>query len=212
MPILSKSPSGTVTGLWGSAFVKLPGGKLKPLQVGDHVKPGEQIITTQDGIVQITNPKGKVVEAKPAAPVADVDREIAALERGDEATAAGLTGGGEGGLTPGLRVDRVNESVTGLNFAYGTDRPVPDVPTGVTQPFLGATQANNPPEVADTPTNPGGPGSAFDPVTGNYSVTTPEDTPVNGQVKAVDQDGDALTFTKGSDPQHGTVTVNADGT
>ena len=57
MPILSKSPSGVVTGLWGSAFVKLPSGKLKPLQMGDQVKPGEQIITTQDGIVQITNPK-----------------------------------------------------------------------------------------------------------------------------------------------------------
>ena len=109
MPILSKSPSGTVTGLWGTAFVKLPNGKLKPLQVGDHVKPGEQIITTQDGIVQITNPKGKVAEVKPVAPVSDLDRDIAAVERGDEAPAAGLTGGGEGGLTPGLRVDRVSE-------------------------------------------------------------------------------------------------------
>ncbi|WP_250862538.1 Ig-like domain-containing protein, partial [Caballeronia sp. INML3] len=35
---------------------------------------------------------------------------------------------------------------------------------------------NDPPEVTDTPTNPGGPGSSFDPVTGNYSYTTPEDT------------------------------------
>ncbi|RRS03038.1 type I secretion C-terminal target domain-containing protein, partial [Aquabacterium soli] len=71
---------------------------------------------------------------------------------------------------------------------------------------------NDPPEVTDTPTNPGGPGTSFDPNTGNYSHTTPEDTPVSGQVKATDKDGDALTFTKGSDPAHGTVTVNPDGT
>ncbi|MFY9478165.1 MAG: Ig-like domain-containing protein [Aquabacterium sp.] len=211
MPILSKSPSGVVTGLWGSAFVKLPNGKLKPLQMGDQVKPGEQIITTQDGIVQITNPKGKVAEVKPVAPVTDLDRDIAALESGEEATAAGLTGGGEGGLTPGLRVDRVSESVTQLSFQFGTERPAPEIPVGVTQPLF-FTAVNNPPVVTDTPGNPGGPGSSFDPVTGNYTVTTPEDTPVSGQVKATDADGDTLSFVKGSDPTNGTVTVNPDGT
>ncbi len=211
MPILSKSPSGTVTGLWGSAFVKLPNGKLKPLQMGDSVKPGEQIITTQDGIVQITNPKGKVAEVKPVAPVSDLDRDIAAVERGDEAPAAGLTGGGEGGLTPGLRVDRVSESVSQLSFSFGTERPAPEVPVGVTQPLFFTAEVNSPPVVTDTPTTPGGPGSSFDPQTGNYSVTTAEDTPVSGQVKATDEDGDTLTFTKASDPQHGNVTVNPDG-
>ena len=34
----------------------------------------------------------------------------------------------------------------------------------------------------------------FDPVTGNYKATTNEDTPVSGQVKAKDVDGDPLTF------------------
>ena len=145
MPILSKSPSGVVTGLWGSAFVKLPSGKLKPLQMGDQVKPGEQIITTQDGIVQITNPKGKVAEVKPVAPVTDLDRDIAALESGEEATAAGLTGGGEGGLTPGLRVDRVSESVTQLSFQFGTERPAPEIPVGVTQPLFFTEQVEAPP-------------------------------------------------------------------
>jgi T1SS-143 domain-containing protein len=145
MPILSKSPSGTVTGLWGSAFVKLPGGKLKPLQMGDQVKPGEQIITTQDGIVQITNPKGKVAEVKPVAPATNLDRDIAALESGEEATAAGLTGGGEGGLTPGLRVDRVSESVTQLSFQFGTERPAPEVPVGVTQPLFFTDEVAPPP-------------------------------------------------------------------
>src|SRR5690606_34491653 len=76
---------------------------------------------------------------------------------------------------------------------------------------IGVTPVNDPPVVTDTPTNPGGPGTSFDPNTGNYSYTTPEDTPVSGQVKATDKDNDPLTFTKGSNPAHGTVTVNPDG-
>ncbi|BEP53838.1 hypothetical protein GmRootV118_10820 [Variovorax sp. V118] len=50
------------------------------------------------------------------------------------------------------------------------------------------------------------------PTAPNYNQTTNEDTPVSGQVVGSDVDGDALTYTKGSDPAHGTVTVNADGT
>jgi VCBS repeat-containing protein len=50
------------------------------------------------------------------------------------------------------------------------------------------------------------------PTTSNVSVTTPEDTPVSGSVTAADADGDALSYAKGSDPAHGAVIVNADGT
>ncbi|PLC06922.1 hypothetical protein CY658_07980 [Variovorax sp. RO1] len=50
------------------------------------------------------------------------------------------------------------------------------------------------------------------PTVPNYTKTTNEDTPVSGQVTGSDVDGDPLTYTKGSDPAHGTVTVNADGT
>ncbi len=42
--------------------------------------------------------------------------------------------------------------------------------------------------------------------------TTPEDTPVSGSVTGTDVDGDPLTFTKATDPAHGSVTVNPDGT
>lgn len=42
-------------------------------------------------------------------------------------------------------------------------------------------------------------------------VTTDEDTPVDGQVDGSDVDGDPLTYSKGSDPEHGTVVVNPDG-
>ncbi|MDP9994477.1 VCBS repeat-containing protein [Variovorax boronicumulans] len=50
------------------------------------------------------------------------------------------------------------------------------------------------------------------PTVPNYTKTTNEDTPVSGQVVGSDVDGDTLTYVKGSDPAHGTVTVNADGT
>ncbi|WP_321406233.1 retention module-containing protein [Tolumonas auensis] len=45
----------------------------------------------------------------------------------------------------------------------------------------------------------------------DMSVTTPEDKPVSGTLLAVDPDNDILSFSKGSDPTHGTVVVNSDG-
>ncbi|PYI50081.1 Ig-like domain-containing protein [Paenibacillus flagellatus] len=50
------------------------------------------------------------------------------------------------------------------------------------------------------------------PTVPNYNVTTPNDIPVSGSVLGADPDGDTLTYVKGSDPQHGTVTVYPDGT
>uniref|UniRef100_UPI0031E10BB7 Ig-like domain-containing protein n=1 Tax=Chitinophaga sp. TaxID=1869181 RepID=UPI0031E10BB7 len=46
----------------------------------------------------------------------------------------------------------------------------------------------------------------------DQNITTNEDTPYNGSVVGNDVDGDALTYSKGTDPVHGTVVVNADGT
>jgi VCBS repeat-containing protein len=69
---------------------------------------------------------------------------------------------------------------------------------------VGVTPANDAPVI--DPTSPG-----FDPVAGNYSVTTEEDTPVSGQVVGSDADGDALTYALGTGPVNGTVSVNANG-
>jgi T1SS-143 domain-containing protein len=56
-------------------------------------------------------------------------------------------------------------------------------------------------------------GSAnFDPVTGSYQHSTTEDTPVSGQVVASDADGNPLSYTAGTAPAHGSVTINPDGT
>jgi len=51
------------------------------------------------------------------------------------------------------------------------------------------------------------------PVVPGDSKVTAVNTPVSGQVIGTDPDGDPLTYVKGTtDPQNGTVTVNADGT
>ena len=49
------------------------------------------------------------------------------------------------------------------------------------------------------------------PVPSAQPVTTPEDRPVTGIVTATDSDGDPVTFTLGTSPANGTVTVNPDG-
>lgn len=50
------------------------------------------------------------------------------------------------------------------------------------------------------------------PVATGTSVTTPQNTPVNGAVTAVDPEGNLLTFSQLSSPVNGTVVVNTDGT
>ncbi len=49
------------------------------------------------------------------------------------------------------------------------------------------------------------------PTVGNYTKETNFETAVSGKVTGQDSDGDALTYTKNTDPVHGTVTVAIDG-
>ncbi|WP_159739168.1 Ig-like domain-containing protein, partial [Vibrio atypicus] len=67
---------------------------------------------------------------------------------------------------------------------------------------IGVTPVNDDPEIVD------GNGA---PLGDDISVETPEDTPVSGTLNATDVDGDDLTFSKATDPQNGSVTVDADG-
>ncbi|PSW02608.1 retention module-containing protein, partial [Photobacterium lipolyticum] len=50
------------------------------------------------------------------------------------------------------------------------------------------------------------------PLGDDISVTTSEDKPVSGTLKATDIDGDTVSFEKGTEPQNGSVIVSADGT
>jgi VCBS repeat-containing protein len=46
------------------------------------------------------------------------------------------------------------------------------------------------------------------PVAGNQNLTTPEDTPINGQIGASDIDGDSLGYSVSGAPVNGSVTLN----
>ncbi|WP_140627733.1 immunoglobulin-like domain-containing protein [Methylibium rhizosphaerae] len=146
MPTLAHVPHGKITALWGTAFVRSPNGKMRLLKLGDVVNRGDVILTSQDGIVQISGEDGEpraprlaLVQAEGAEPKAapvpdDIEQVIQALNSNDPsvAPAAGVAGGGEGGeLSPGLRVDRVIEVVTPQEYAFSTpDRTAAEFTTG----------------------------------------------------------------------------------
>ncbi|HEX5357270.1 MAG TPA: retention module-containing protein, partial [Aquabacterium sp.] len=231
MPKSAQVPGGIVSSLQGRANVIAAGEKTaRPLQQGDTIQPGDVILAAQNAELQITDVDGNAwmprdmqvaladvndkagADKKHSHPRHTVDHKtlddaINAVERGDEdaATAAGVTGGGGGAMSPGLRVDRVIEAVTPQEFAYSTPDREAGIPIAAADNSVAAPLGNRAPYVDD-------PGNNYKPASGRYQFETPEDKPVSGQVKASDPDGDALTFTKGTDPLHGTVTVNPDGT
>jgi hypothetical protein len=145
MPILANS-SGTVTAIWGTAYIRLPHGELKLLSVGDKVPRGTQILTTMDGIVEIEPPKGAPIFVKA------VDPGIVDLNDPDQAPAAGLFGGADGSIEPGLRVDRVVETVGQLSFDFSTDRTPTTAPTD-----FGSVQRLFPTETVAEPVAPTAP-------------------------------------------------------
>jgi VCBS repeat-containing protein len=112
MPTFDNTPRGTVVSIWGKAYIRGMDGVWRPLKLGEVVKPGDALLTEQNAIVQMSD--GKSEPAIVARPSADIERAITALEQGerDAAPAAGLAGGDGGDLQPGLRVDRIVESVT----------------------------------------------------------------------------------------------------
>jgi VCBS repeat-containing protein len=67
---------------------------------------------------------------------------------------------------------------------------------------VGVTPVNDTPTLVD---------SNGDPLGDSVVVTTDEDTPVSGSLSASDGDNDSLSFSKGSDPSNGSVTVDEQG-
>ena len=124
MPTIVQTIQSRVTGLWGSALIRGANGKLRRLKMGEVVVKDDVILTTQDGIVQLSLDRDAPVLARTESSEVDrvmartelneVDRVISALNAGDPeaATAAGLNGGAGDEFMPGLRVDRVVEDVT----------------------------------------------------------------------------------------------------
>jgi 23S rRNA (cytidine1920-2'-O)/16S rRNA (cytidine1409-2'-O)-methyltransferase len=85
--------------------------------VGDVIRTGDVLLTSQDGIVQINGPEGTTRVAR-----ADdtVDRAIEAVESGQGAPSAGASGG-DGSLQEGFRVARISEGLSDLELRGALD-------------------------------------------------------------------------------------------
>ena len=153
MPVIKYLPQGIVTAIWGQAVLILPDGSTRPLHVGEEIHAGDRILTSQNGIVRIDEhlivpPTAQAHHA--GAPDA-LDAAIAELENGTAAPAAGynpLPEAGSGSLTPGLRVARVAEEVSPLNYSFDAAHRVVDVTAAVapllaSAPSSGAAPATN---------------------------------------------------------------------
>lgn len=190
----ARLPEGPVLFVAGTAIIRKADGTISLLKEGDTVSKGDVVMTSPDGIVQIQG----TLEIKPTGAIA-MPPPNAVLGDGGELDMA----------YAGLMVGRINETVAPQSFSHAMAARALPLATPialVTPPPAAGTAINHAPVYDDT----GNPN--FDPATGNYNLTIPEDTTVNGRVVAVDPDGDAVSYFAGSNPGHGAVAVNPDGT
>ncbi|MFM2347698.1 MAG: hypothetical protein RL654_2451, partial [Pseudomonadota bacterium] len=112
----ARLPEGKVVGIWGEAIVRMPDGEVRELRIGDMVRKGHVILTSQNGIVQL-EVDGSRYARLPA-------REML------EAPAAGVSGGEDGSLSDSLRIARIAEVVSPAEYEYSFDGSNPYVPFG----------------------------------------------------------------------------------
>ncbi|WP_235581906.1 immunoglobulin-like domain-containing protein, partial [Rhizobacter sp. Root29] len=217
MPTIVQTQHGKVSALWGAALIRTPDGHVRALQIGDVVNRGDVVLTTQDGIVRLEDLDAPTMAAAPKVPApadTDIDRVIAELNQPDALTApaAGLTGGGGGGLTPGLRVDRIAEDITPASLELAdTAAPAPAttpiVPTTPTGDGVAATPAQAP---APTPAGPppAPQNTAPSAIAGNASGL--EDSTLPLPLRGSDADGNVVSVTIVSIPA-GASLLLADG-
>jgi hypothetical protein len=92
--------AGEVVEIWGDASVRgAHEHAFHPLHVDDMLKPGDVVLTSQNGIVKIED------IVVPATVIGTSDQGELTLP----ATGAGLAGGGDGSLQDALRVGRIAE-------------------------------------------------------------------------------------------------------
>ena len=112
----ARLPEGKVVGIWGEAIVRMPDGEVRELKIGDMVRKGHVILTSQNGIVQL-EVDGSRYARLPAREMLD-------------APAAGVSGGEDGSLSDSLRIARIAEVVSPAEYEYGFDGSDPYVPFG----------------------------------------------------------------------------------
>ncbi len=203
MPTIIQTVNGKVTGLWGSALRRTPSGKLISLKMGDLVNKGDVILTTQDGIVQLSPEPDAPRVAAAAAPDTDLDRVIAELNEPDARTApaAGLNVGDGTGLQPGLRVGRISEDITPASFTQSYD----NTPT---RPAEDRATAPEDGQAAPTPIVPGPTNDR--PTATGAAAGGNEDTTLPISLTGQDSDGTVVGITIVSIPAGSTLLL-ADG-
>jgi VCBS repeat-containing protein len=187
MPILTKTPFAIVVNIHGAALLRTADGEMRALKIGDIVRDGDAIITSQDGIVEMRDTRG--------------DSRVAELEF--EAPAAGLGGGDGGDLQEGLRVGRVAESLATAGTLDAGTSPERLAPAFVDY-RTGAAAASPAPAPAPAPQN-AAPTATPTAVSGNEDASLP--VPAGGQ----DSDGTVVGVTIASLPSTGALAL-ADGT
>jgi hypothetical protein len=98
---------------------------MRALALGDVVHHGDVILTTQDGIVQISDSDGESRVAT-RLPEDDLDKVIQAINDGDgpAAPAAISGGGGDGAMSAGYRVARIVEGLDAtIDLVHTTGAP-----------------------------------------------------------------------------------------
>ena len=110
MPVIVHSSPGRVTGVWGSAVLLLRNGKPVAVKIGDLINRGDTLLTSQDGIIELTEGDGIKRLAIPAETIPEL---IEALNKQDAQAvpAAAVVADDGAALTGAERVARWVESV-----------------------------------------------------------------------------------------------------
>ncbi|MFB9215372.1 Ig-like domain-containing protein, partial [Vibrio sinaloensis] len=196
----------------GQIVVVDTNGNVRVLLEGELPKPGEVVINSEriavDGetevVVEIIDESGLPQDISN-----EIEDIFAALEDGQDPTQLGedfaTAAGGQAGssLTSSGSIDR-----DGTEILAATEF----VTQGFASLGLSETQSltlldqfqtlQQSPVFIDVNSNPRG---------DDLQITTPEDTPVSGQLVATDSDGDELTYTVSEQPDNGSVDLNEDG-
>lgn len=221
MPTIQSAPQGAVIALSGTALIRRANGRMEVLKLGDVVLRGDVILTTQDGIVEIS-PTGEPVAVAADVPTPslpapegsastsnETDRVIAALERGapEAATAAGPGGADGGSMGDGLRVERIAEGVTPANTSSSA-------PAGARLFFpdrVAVIDAAGPAQPADPVADPvPAPALNVAPVADNVTRGGDEDTRLPISLTGADVNGTVVSVTVTAIPAGGTLFL-ADG-
>ena len=171
----------TVLSVEGQGFARNPAGGMRALKAGDVLLEGDTIVTMPGGHVQLAFLDGQLLNVLPnetfklgaeVSPITrpsvgeaalastDVDRVIQALERGGDInaeldpTAAGLDGGSNDAGNSFVRLLRIAEGVTGLEFPNTTQPPAAELPTFDGDGGTNALSAVTAPEPGIVPITP----------------------------------------------------------